>query len=79
MSAKARLARLARAIEAGTDTGPLTVFLCEADADHPTGRRTGWGGAALELTTDPAAGPPALPSGEHKLILNAPPGLADWV
>lgn len=57
--------------------GPRTVFLVKGPPGTPTTRRELWGGAALEVVFDPAAGRPPLPAGPHKLIVGGPAGLAD--
>jgi hypothetical protein len=52
------------------ETGPLTIYLVEADADHPIGTRVIWGSRAREITYDPAMGGPAFPpSGPHMIIV----------
>jgi hypothetical protein len=52
------------------ETGPLTIFLIEANAEHPVGTRVIWGGRAREIAYDPELGEPALPAGgPHKIIL----------
>jgi hypothetical protein len=46
----------------------------------PVSRWEVWGGAGVEITYDPAAGPPELPpGGPHKLIVGGPAGMADLI
>jgi hypothetical protein len=52
------------------ETSPLTLFLVEADAEHPVGTRVIWGGRGREIVYDPTQGEPALPpGGPHKIVL----------
>jgi hypothetical protein len=54
------------------ETGPLTLFLVEADAKHSVGTRVIWNGRAREIAYDPAHGALALPpGGPHTIILGA--------
>jgi hypothetical protein len=54
------------------EIGPLTLFLVEADAEHPVDTRVLWGGHAPEFAYDPVLGAPARPpGGHHKIILEA--------
>lgn len=71
MSRHRRLDKLIERLQARHgETGPLTLFLVEADAEHPVGTRVIWGGRAREIAYDPAQGWPALPpGGPHKIIL----------
>lgn len=71
MRNRARLQRLIDQVRARCgETGPLTIFLVEADAEHPVGTRVIWGGRAREIAYDPTQGWPALPpGGPHKIIL----------
>jgi hypothetical protein len=71
MKNRHRLDRLRKRLQAcHGETGPLTLFLVEADAEHPVGTRILWNGRAREIAYDPAQGWQALPpGGPHKIIL----------
>lgn len=71
MNRRRRLDKLTERLQARRgETGPLTLFLVEADAEHPVGTRILWGGRAREIAYDPTQGWPALPpGGPHKIIL----------
>ncbi len=73
MRNRGRLDKLIARLQARHDaTGPLTIFLVEADAEHPVGTRVIWGGRAREIAYDPARGKPLLPpGGPHQVILGA--------
>jgi hypothetical protein len=81
MTLRSRLGRLRKQLTAARPpAGPVTVFLVVAGPGQPVGRREVWGGAGVEITYDPAAGPPELPpGGPHKLIVGGPAGMGDLV
>jgi hypothetical protein len=71
MNRRRRLDKLIARLQARHgETGPLTLFLVEANAEHPVGTRILWNGVAREIAYDPARAAPALPpGGPHKIIL----------
>jgi hypothetical protein len=76
MTARARLARLEKVVDANRDDGLLTIVLIEAHPGQPVDRRERKNSAGLpvlEIVYDPTLGPGPLPHPPYKLVRGTDP------